>query len=217
MSYIELTNLPCNPDYSPYHDLACRHRIKTAFPEFCSPNCQVPRGRQGFLCPECLVDTVTMEVQLADLCMTTDEAGERTRTTRSELVRAIVDKKVYELQKRGYWRLCTVVEKMDPILQFYDSFPEAHYAEMMDGMDEVRSRKRPSAKATKKKSANPQSNLTNSSASQASVGQRAVIPGFNSSDVHSLIEDEATKAVREVLERLALGSTILGDASGCTG
>jgi hypothetical protein len=250
VNYIELINRPCNPDHSPYHDLLCGHRICTSYPEECSPNCKIPRGSYGFLCPQCIVNTVKVELQLADLSMTTEGDDGENSIVRLGLVRATVEKKVVELRRQGYWRLCTVVEKMDPILQFYDSFLEAHYDEM--SIETKPSMKRPSARAAKNKRffshhdnghnegstskctmttqlrVTPADNVQVTASLQRHNTQgrqiAKLVPGgdrplgsrqldgentdlVNGVRVSNAIEDEAIKAVREVLSRMALEET----------
>lgn len=134
-------------------------------------------GSYNFLCPACLVDHVQTEMQLAALCMTATPTPktDEDKKARDASLHAMVEKRIGEMRYegdngyQGHWRFCDAVEKLDPMLQFFDSFPEMHEEEVKTKVHQP-----PPTAQSKTRTDSVQ------------------------------MEDEATKAVREVLEKLAL-------------
>ncbi|KAH7389772.1 hypothetical protein BKA66DRAFT_440055 [Pyrenochaeta sp. MPI-SDFR-AT-0127] len=116
----------CNP-ISCIHDLKCEHRIETAYStEHCGINCNRPRRGKPFICPDCLVADVRLEMSFEGLDLANDEDDimmvDDTATSRGTRIQQIAHTELKKLQEQGR-RMCKIVPKFsDPTLQFFHQF-----------------------------------------------------------------------------------------------
>ncbi|KAJ4373327.1 hypothetical protein N0V83_003621 [Neocucurbitaria cava] len=116
---------PCHP-LSCFHDLLCGHRIQVEYnSETCGINCARQKINKPFVCPECLIDGVRVEVALHGLDLRApgedvDMGGYQ--STREDAIQKIADMKLKQLLAMGR-RMCKMTTKLaDPKLQFFHQF-----------------------------------------------------------------------------------------------
>lgn len=115
---------PCT-DYSHYHDLQCNHRIRSPHvTEPCGANCLRPHRGAGFICPDCLVADVRVEMVFEglDLLVTNTAMHNDNGPTREQQIQDIADAELRKLLRQGY-RMCKLVDRFeDPKMQFFHEF-----------------------------------------------------------------------------------------------
>lgn len=113
----------CNHN-SAYHDLQCGHRIQTphAAQECCS-NCLKSSYWAPFICPECVVEDVRAKMTLAGLHDDgLDVKLSGNGPSREEQIRAIADGEIKHKLRLGH-HICKVMSKFeDPKMQFFNEF-----------------------------------------------------------------------------------------------
>lgn len=228
---IERFNTPCNLD-SCYHDLKCGHRVKTAWPDHCGPNCKAS-GFQAdglsFICEPCVIEDVRIALDIAELVLKSGgdlEMANAATMSRAELALVIAKKQTAAL-KAKHQRVCLVVEKLDPLLQYYAEIPEAQIEGGLLATPKTKhAYKRPLTKApvhrelkredkpTRRRSRSPlldqksggenfrQREYFRSRGAEAYIDD--LIDHLGGTRVGLEKEDEATAAVRKALMELAL-------------
>ena len=125
----------CSGD-STYHDLRCGHRVQSAnLSERCGCTCRKPARGAPFVCPECVVNDVCLEMNLEGISLSNSDDAEMDDggPTREQKIRAIADAEIKKRLTRGF-RMCKVTSKFeDPKLQFFHQF---YREEGFDGIDE---------------------------------------------------------------------------------
>ncbi|KAF2241299.1 hypothetical protein BU26DRAFT_586498 [Trematosphaeria pertusa] len=132
---ISETHRPCAP-LSPYHDLSCpgNHRIRTPYNEDCGPNCKTPYvsssqtetsllSECAFVCPVCFA--AELKAHIAEKGVKEKNSDQvMDPSVREGRIREMTQEKIGELIAAGH-RICEEAPKVDPVLQFYNEFPEA--------------------------------------------------------------------------------------------
>ncbi|KAF2124723.1 hypothetical protein P153DRAFT_411043 [Dothidotthia symphoricarpi CBS 119687] len=188
------TYTPCTPQ-SNYHDLACNHRVHVDHNFGCGSNCRVAVPEQPYVCPECLVADVRLDMQLDDLSL---DASKKDGGEGGDRLRGIVDVNLQRLLERGY-RVCRGVPKLDPALQFFNQFLEE---EGLGGVGERSVTPRiaaPRQRVYKRPGRGARAGLERRAEAAAATAARTQRAGLER-------DDAATEAVREALQALALAS-----------
>lgn len=181
---------PCSP-HSCYHDLNCGHRVQVEHNFGCGSNCRRAVADQPYVCPECLIEDVRLDMQLDSLTLMhggRDDA--QGPLGRDDKLRNIVDGNLQRLLKQGY-RVCKVAPKLDPALQFFNQFLEE---EGFGGVGERATTPKP--RQYKRPGKNARTGL------EKKVDEVVTSP----TRVEQGVDDEATEAVREALHAFALAS-----------
>ncbi|KAF1831660.1 hypothetical protein BDW02DRAFT_649702 [Decorospora gaudefroyi] len=131
---------PCHPE-SCYHDLECGHRIQVACnTEYCGVNCKQPQRGTPFVCPDCLVSDVRLEMvfESLDLNNVDAEMGGTEAISREDSIQAIANAKLKKLLAQGR-RMCKIAPKFaDPKLQFWHQFlTEENFEGLEEDIDTV--------------------------------------------------------------------------------
>ncbi|KAF2683613.1 hypothetical protein K458DRAFT_389529 [Lentithecium fluviatile CBS 122367] len=119
--HIDDTHSACN-EQSLYHDIKCKHRVKTRYYEGCGQNCTKPDGHSPFICPECVTELVRAGMRLEDMSLA--ESAFDTNADREARVKVIARKEIDRLVFRRH-RPTVVVPRLDPRLQFFNEISEA--------------------------------------------------------------------------------------------
>jgi hypothetical protein len=110
---------------STYHDLTCGHRCQVPYiSEDCGWNCLKRGHAVPFVCGDCIVADVRLEMLFEGIDIASGDNDEMAdgRPTREEKIRGIADK---EIKNKLDWglRVCKIRNKFqDPQLQFLDQF-----------------------------------------------------------------------------------------------
>ncbi|KAF1844243.1 uncharacterized protein K460DRAFT_397377 [Cucurbitaria berberidis CBS 394.84] len=115
----------CDP-LSCFHDLQCGHRIQVQYStEHCGLNCLNPRGDKPFVCADCLVAHVRLEMSFEGLDLTNvgdDVEMGNNGASREEQIQKIADTELKKLLAQGR-RMSKIAPKFkDPKLQFFHQF-----------------------------------------------------------------------------------------------
>jgi hypothetical protein len=117
----------CNP-HSTYHDLKCKHRVQTAYTsDPCGTNCINCTGRPPFICPDCVVLDVRVEMLLEGLNTfgpndNLDIEMSNNGLSREEQILAIANSEINKLLQQGH-RVCKIMPKFeDSKMQFFNQF-----------------------------------------------------------------------------------------------
>lgn len=112
--------------YSLYHDLNCGHRVQAAnLSESCGMNCKEGGSAHPFVCPDCIVGDVRLEMTFESIDLSdngNDVSMADGGVSREDKIRAIAQAII--MQKLAMcWRPCKVMPKFqDPKLQFFNQF-----------------------------------------------------------------------------------------------